>query len=546
MYRDKLVIKELAVHFLEKYFPDCIAAMITGSYTEEYFNETSDVDILLVSKLVETIFIESYNFESVEFQAIVWPQANILEMLNAEAHRGEGTYLSMFKKGIIIRDSRNYLSRIQKFASTLYEIGPSVASAFEITQLRAMVTSRIEDMKGSNSYADNLFVLIDVFQKFLTLYSKYNRIWLQSSKYASRLLEKIDPKFKNEFVDSLSNFILNKDSQYAVNFLEKNLENLGGELHFFSTKNVVQDIKDDYLVIFLKNTEVEKLLPEIVLPFHEYVLSRIHPIEFFIYKSSGQKEKNIGVYILMKRDNTFLNEYIYPLTKSFFANIFFKSEIRCSVEFPLSVNPLSLSFSPNTQDLIYPVLTAVTNFFATKYKTTKLSDISVFSDGLWMMSKMQEVLHFTDKKFKVFLNYIFDHYLPYSYNLENDTPYNLLAEKRKQVLKEFENESDSFFKEVDSNNVFGQMEGDANMLNVLEKFSELYKLLDEKYEKGAIQMPEFELSLLPSNLTQKEKYLWVMYRKVLNYVLNGLFIRNRYKSYIIYLLIKKNQHELSA
>ncbi len=546
MSRDKLVIKELAMQFLDKYFPDCIAAMITGSYVDEYFNETSDVDILLISRLVETIFIESYNYESIEFQAIVWPQTNILEMLNNEAHRGEGTYLSMFKKGMIIKDSRNFLSRIQKFASTLYEIGPSKASAYEITQLRAMVTSRIEDMKGSNPFADNLFVLMDVFQKFLILYSKYHRIWLQSSKYASRLLEKIDPEFKNEFVDAISNFILNKEPQDAVNFLEKNLENLGGELHFFSTKNVVHEIKDDYLIIFLKNTEIEDLLPEIVLPFHEYVLSRIYPIDFFIYKSSSQNEKNEGVYILMRKDNKFLNEYLYPLTKSFFTNIFYKSKIKCNVKFPLSVNPLTLSFSQNIQDLIYPVLNAVTNFFAAKYKTTEFSDISVFGDGLRMMSKMLGVLQFTDNNFEMFLNYFFDHYLPYSYNLEDDTPYNLLAERREQVLKEFENKSNSFFKDSISDDVFEQTEKEPNMSDILEKLGELDKLLNEKYEKGAIQIPEFELSLLPSSLTQKEKYLCVIYRKVLNYVLNGLFIKNRYKSYIIYLLIREKQHVLSS
>lgn len=543
--RDKKTIQDLAIKFLNKYHPECICAMISGSFVEKYFNETSDVDILLISKLPETIFIESYNFQGIEFQTIVLPYNNIIEIIAKEINNGEGIYLSIIAKGVIIKDTRDYLLKLKDFALDKYKQGPAIAKPYDIIQLRARITSRMLDLKGSSSYSDNLFVIIDTFQKIITLHSKYHRIWLQSSKYASRLLEKVDPEFKNDLVNSFSDFVLTKDTQTTINFFEKYLDIFGGKLNYFSTREVIDEIKDDQLVIYIKNYELENLLPDILLPYHEYILSRIYPLNFIICKSERETLSEQGVYIIIKRENKFLNEHILPLTKNFISNIYYKSKIKYTIEYPFSINPIALSYPFNVQDIIYPVLSEVSNYFAKKYKNIKFNDISSINDGLSVISTFKIVFKFTNEHFSLFLNYIFDYYLPYSYNIEDNIPYNMLEERRIKIYEEFEIKSKKY---SDYNTSILNKNNNEYKIEkfITDKLLEYDETLKMKYKNKEIFIADFELSLLPQSINIETRYLWVMYRKLLTNILNSLFIKNKYKSYIVYIMLKKKENEFSS
>jgi predicted nucleotidyltransferase len=289
--RDKNVIKNLAFKFLKKYHPECLYAMISGSFVEEHFNETSDVDILLVSKLPDTVIVESYYYHGVEFQTIILPFNSLLEIIEKEINNGEGTYLSILAKGEIILDKRRFLLKLKEYAIAKFENGPIETRPYEIMQLRARLTSKLLDLKGCSSYSDNFFILSDTIQKMLNLHSKHHRTWGNAGKYASRSLEKVDPEFKNELVNSFTHFSKTKDPQPAINFIEKYLEHFGWQLNFFSTREVINEIRNDQLVIFFKSDGWSDLLSEIILPFHEYILSRIDSLEFIIYKSNIENEK---------------------------------------------------------------------------------------------------------------------------------------------------------------------------------------------------------------------------------------------------------------
>jgi hypothetical protein len=205
-----------------------------------------------------------------------------------------------------------------------------------------------------------------------------------------------------------------------------------------------------------------------------------------------------------------------------------------------------LNFSSNIQHLVFPVLSEITTFFAKKYKKINYSNEQVVNDGIIITSLFKSLINYKTEGFTLFLNYVLDYYLPYSYNNEGDLPFSFLPDKKQQILDEFEQKSKDYAEEFGSDEYLKTEEISINYSTILEKLSEFNEKLILKYKTDEILISEFELSLLPIRVNKKTKYFWVIYRKLLSDILNSLFIRNRYKSYIIYLLIKHNDLTISA
>lgn len=63
---DKKRILIKVKNFLTEYFPHAYGAMITGGFLTEKFNETSDVDIIILSNIFRSVCIDTYDYDGIK------------------------------------------------------------------------------------------------------------------------------------------------------------------------------------------------------------------------------------------------------------------------------------------------------------------------------------------------------------------------------------------------------------------------------------------------------------------------------------------------
>ena len=98
--------------FIKNYFPNPCGVMITGSFVTKYFNETSDLDVIVLSNLYRNLFIESYLFHGIKIQVIVMPVFDLDSLLLKDLQSG-GIYIGQLNKGIILKDTNEILHKLQ-------------------------------------------------------------------------------------------------------------------------------------------------------------------------------------------------------------------------------------------------------------------------------------------------------------------------------------------------------------------------------------------------------------------------------------------------
>ena len=63
--------------FVNEYFPETPHVLLTGSFNTPFFNESSDLDIILISNWHRDSFVESYDYNGLKMQVIVLPLYDI-------------------------------------------------------------------------------------------------------------------------------------------------------------------------------------------------------------------------------------------------------------------------------------------------------------------------------------------------------------------------------------------------------------------------------------------------------------------------------------
>jgi len=82
--KTKAAIIEKVKTFLNEFFPRNFGVLIGGSFNTEYFNDTSDIDMVILSPYSEGVFVESYFYSDLKIQAIVLSIHSLDEILYNE------------------------------------------------------------------------------------------------------------------------------------------------------------------------------------------------------------------------------------------------------------------------------------------------------------------------------------------------------------------------------------------------------------------------------------------------------------------------------
>lgn len=342
--------------FVNEYFTDAYGVMVTGSFVTEYFNEYSDIDIIILSGLFRKVYIDTFKYHGLKMQAIVFPVFDLRSVLSRDIEFG-GIYLNQIQKGQIIKDKNNLFHDFKAYADAIYMQGPCNLTKYGFDQARARITTRIEDIEGNDNYEDNIFTILDLYPRVLDLYFKANAKWSFSGKSASRFLRDTDFEFYEKYLSSLNEYIRKGNKEKVLTFLKDFLQSVGGEMHYFTTREYTKVDTANCLVVFIPSNysrQAIEPLNQIAEKAKNFICKHVDGVEMFSYIYPDRRVYSSGLYMLFFCDKDKINDEVLPLIEAFHIDLN-NSNYRNFCQnfyYPYINNPLDVFGDEDMQKLI--------------------------------------------------------------------------------------------------------------------------------------------------------------------------------------------------
>ena len=330
--------------FISEYFPNSAGVMITGSFVSDYFNEYSDLDVVILSRWHYKVFVESYEYEGIKVQVIALPLFDAHSILVRDSMSRNGAIISMLSKGLIIYDSKDFLQKLKIDAEKL--IGQKRAiSKEQLDMERSKLTTLYEDICGVSDREDLVFAIVDAMPKALNMYLLINGSWQYHGKSAARILRSSNDAFLQKYIGALDAFFKIGDKTLVIQLLQELLDAMGGELHYHTTKSYKDVVDSDDMVICISPRSNDKeldVLNRIDYAFHLFIERRCKKLRYvsFVNKEDGLFSR--GLYIIINSSKQQLNGEILPLIHQFqFGNpASVSSGLTEHWIYPYTINPL--------------------------------------------------------------------------------------------------------------------------------------------------------------------------------------------------------------
>ncbi|WP_274307261.1 nucleotidyltransferase domain-containing protein [Solibacillus daqui] len=218
-----------ARQFVEKYFPNCQAALLAGSVVRGEATTTSDLDIVIFDKEVKNPYRESF----IEFE---WPIEVFVHNLTSYKHyfamdyeRARSSLQKMLVEGFVVKDD-GIVEQIKKEAQQILENGPQHWSLQTIDAKRYFITDVLDDFIGCTTIHEELFIVNMLAELISEFILRTNDKWVGTSKWVFRLLKAHDEQIALQFFEAFNFYYETKDKTQIITFVDHVLEPFGGRL----------------------------------------------------------------------------------------------------------------------------------------------------------------------------------------------------------------------------------------------------------------------------------------------------------------------------
>jgi hypothetical protein len=216
--------------FIDKYFPECLAAFLAGSVIRGKATSTSDLDIVIITNREGTPYRESFFEFGWPIEAFVNNSSSYRDFFFSNIKRRRPSLPMMCVEGIILRDADGLAQSIKAEAQMLLEHGPEPLSQREIIDLRYEITDLLDDFVGSEKLGESFFVANDLAVAATNLILGYHRRWIGRGKWVLRALREFDPHLAQQLALALENFYQRGEKESLINFAKQALQLVGGRL----------------------------------------------------------------------------------------------------------------------------------------------------------------------------------------------------------------------------------------------------------------------------------------------------------------------------
>jgi hypothetical protein len=224
----RLPAREAATAFIERHFPDCAVAFLTGSVVQGQVTATSDLDIVVITAGTEEP--RWATFHAFGWPIEVWVQTGETYR-DAFAHDAKQRWPLLpilCRDGVVLRDNEAMAARIQREAREILEQGPPPLTEEEVGGYRYTLTWMLEDLEGCADPAEALLMagyLAHSTAGFLLAY--YGR-WHGRGKWLLRDLRQLDPALADQLSEALETLGRTACKEDLIQFTEAALRLVGG------------------------------------------------------------------------------------------------------------------------------------------------------------------------------------------------------------------------------------------------------------------------------------------------------------------------------
>jgi predicted nucleotidyltransferase len=230
----KLSPIEAAQQFITKHYPNCEGALLAGSVVRGEATDTSDLDIVIFDRKIDTAYRESLLEFEWAIEVFVHNLSSYKQYFESDRVRARPSLPKMVFEGVILKDD-GILEVIKKEAQVILQNGPEKWSDETIRIKRYFITDALDDFKGCTNRAEEIFIANALAELVSEFVLRTNQKWIGTSKWVVRALKQYDETFAKQFVDIFACYYRTGHKEAVIQLVEAALQPFGGPLfHGFS------------------------------------------------------------------------------------------------------------------------------------------------------------------------------------------------------------------------------------------------------------------------------------------------------------------------
>ncbi len=203
MQNHRWLPEEAAQRFVDARFAEASVAILAGSPVRGDPTPTSDLDLVIVTSRPEAPYRESFVDFSWLIEAFVHTAKSLQEFFASDARRRRPSRPRMCAEGIAIRDRDGLAAGIQAEAAAILQRGPEPFSRTELEDVRYRITDLLDDLVGSQSRDETVFIANDLAVAATELLLVTNGRWVGRGKWVVRTLREYDPHRSEELMRAM-------------------------------------------------------------------------------------------------------------------------------------------------------------------------------------------------------------------------------------------------------------------------------------------------------------------------------------------------------
>lgn len=224
-----LIPIEAAIHFINKHFSDCHGALLAGSVVRGEATETSDLDIIIFDKTINSSYRESLIDQGWAIEIFVHNLTTYKYFFESDRKRARPSLPRMVFEGIILKDE-GIVDSIKTEAKNLLDNGPEKWSDETMTTKRYFITDALDDFIGCSNRAEELFIANTLAELTCEFILRTNGQWIGTSKWLVRSLRNYDEVFAKKFVETFDTYYKSGEKSQVIQLVDSILQPFGGRL----------------------------------------------------------------------------------------------------------------------------------------------------------------------------------------------------------------------------------------------------------------------------------------------------------------------------
>ncbi|MUK87899.1 nucleotidyltransferase domain-containing protein [Ornithinibacillus sp. L9] len=215
--------------FIMKYFPKCDGALLAGSVVRGEATETSDLDIVIFDKAIDSAYRESLIDFDWRIEVFVHNLSSYQSFFESDCKRARPSLPRMISEGFILKDN-GFIESIKDEANELLSKGPEKWSIETIHTKRYFITDTLDDFISCNDRAEGIFIANSLAELVCEFVLRTNNRWIGASKWVIRSLRNYDVMFAEQYVEAFELYYKSGEKHKVIKLVDEILQPYGGRL----------------------------------------------------------------------------------------------------------------------------------------------------------------------------------------------------------------------------------------------------------------------------------------------------------------------------